>query len=724
MSELLGSLNAAQREAVVNTEGPVLVLAGPGSGKTRVLTYRVAYLIQEARVPPWRIMAVTFTNKAANEMKERLQALLGDADLSSLTIGTFHAICVRILRREADTLGIDRNFVIYDDSDQRSLIRQVIQELNLNDKLYRPRAMQNLISRCKTEMLGPEDFEPRTYREEVAKRVYARYQQLLSENNAFDFDDLLLRVVFAFREQPELLEKYQRRYRYVLVDEFQDTNAVQYELVRQLSGGYGNLFAVGDDDQSIYAFRGANFYNVIRFEQDNPKTKKVLLERNYRSTQTILDVANATIAPNTQRTPKKLYTERDKGPLILTHEAYDENQEGRWVAETIQDLIHQGVSPGECAVMYRTNAQSRALEDAFLAEGIPYKLVGATRFYARREIKDLMAYMRIIHNPYDTVSLTRIINVPPRQIGAKTVGGLVDWAARRGIPPYDALHDLAQGSEVPIHAAGRNALAAFYGMWREWIALRDQVSVIELLDKVIEQSGYGAYLRDGSQEGEDRWENVLELRSVASEYSHLPLDEALLTFLEEISLVSDVDNLDDTEAPTLLTLHSAKGLEFEAVFIVGLNDGLLPHSRCFDDPDAMEEERRLFYVGVTRAKNRLYLAHTFRRTVFGSSELGAPSRFLSDIPAQLRTSAARPGPRQSHMRFGRTRREASVRQRTPSTTAEAPVHTGDTVRHPTFGEGTVIEVKPRGGDWDVTVAFKRRGIKTLAASYANLEKVS
>jgi DNA helicase-2/ATP-dependent DNA helicase PcrA len=393
------------------------------------------------------------------------------------------------------------------------------------------------------------------------------------------------------------------------------------------------------------------------------------------------------------------------------------------VVQTIQDLIREGVSPGQCAVMYRTNAQSRALEDAFLAEGMPYKLVGATRFYARREIKDLMAYMRIIHNPYDTVSLNRIINVPSRQIGSKTLAGLVDWAARREVPLYDALHDLAQGADAPIYTAGKNALVQFYEMWREWIAQRDQVSVLELLDQVIEETGYGAYLRDGSQEGEDRWENVLELRSVASEYSHLPLDEALLTFLEEISLVSDVDNLDETEAPTLLTLHSAKGLEFETVFIVGLNDGLLPHSRCFDNPDEMEEERRLFYVGVTRAKSRLYLSHTFRRTIYGSSELGAPSRFLSDIPSKLKMSAAGPRPQQSHMRFGRPRREASARERRTRTTVEAPLRTGDAVRHPTFGEGTVIEIKQRGADWDVTVAFKRRGIKTLAASFANLEKV-
>ena len=729
MSSLLDGLNPAQQRAVTTTEGPVLVLAGPGSGKTRVLTHRVAYLIQECGVRPWRIVAVTFTNKAANEMKDRLRELLGDADLSNLTIGTFHAICVRLLRREAGVLGIDRNFVIYDDSDQLSLVRSAIKELNINDKQYRPRAMLSIISRAKTEMIGPTEFEPSTYREEMARRIYARYQERLEENNAFDFDDLLLRVVLAFREQPELLKKYQQRYQYVLVDEFQDTNAVQYELVRQLAGENRCLFGVGDEDQSIYAFRGANFYNVLRFEKDYPDTTKILLERNYRSTQTILDVANATIAPNTQRTLKKLFTERRKGVLAYTHEAFDENEEGRWVVRTIQDLIREGVPPGACAVMYRTNAQSRALEEAFLAEGMPYKLVGATRFYARREIKDLLAYLRIIHNPYDTVSLTRIINVPPRKIGAKSLGAVTNWATARGVPLYDALHDLAETENSPVRTGGRKALLSFYAMWNEWISLRDETSVIELLDKVIERSGYGAYLQDGSHEGETRWENVLEFRAVASEYSHLPTEDALLTFLEEVSLVSDVDNLDETEAPTLLTLHSAKGLEFGAVFIVGLNDGLLPHSRSFDDPDAMEEERRLFYVGVTRAKDRIYLSHTFRRTVFGSSELGQPSRYLSDIPSQLKISAGTRAPHQRRMSLGRSQRgtmgsrtQAPVRR--VRTTPNAPMKSGDRVRHPTFGQGTVIEVKQRGSDWDVTVAFKGRGIKTLAASFAHLEKLA
>jgi DNA helicase-2/ATP-dependent DNA helicase PcrA len=728
MSYLLNGLNPAQQRAVTTTEGPVLVLAGPGSGKTRVLTHRVAYLIQERGVRPWRIMAVTFTNKAAREMKNRLVDLLGETDLRSLTIGTFHAICVRLLRREAATLGIDRNFVIYDDSDQQSLMRRAIKELELNDKLYRPRAMHNIISRAKTNLLAPNDFQPSTYREEVARRIYARYQDMLQENNALDFDDLLLRVVFAFRDQPELLLKYQQRYQYILVDEFQDTNTVQYELVRRLAGGHHNLFGVGDEDQSIYAFRGADFYNVLRFEKDYPDTTKILLEQNYRSTQTILDVANAAIAPNTQRTPKKLFTRRKKGQLAIVHEAYDENEQGRWVVRTIQALTDQGIPPGDCAAMYRINAQSRALEDAFLTEGMPYKLVGATRFYARREIKDLMAYLRIIHNPYDTVSLMRIVNVPSRKIGAKTLASLTAWAARRSVPIYDALHDLAEATDTSLSTAGRRALLRFYDMWQRWIAVRDQVTVLELLDQVIERTGYGAYLRDGSEEGVERWENVLEFRTVAAEYSHLPTEEGLMTFLEEISLVSDVDNLDETEAPTLLTLHSAKGLEFGVVFIVGLNEGLLPHSRSFDDPDAMEEERRLFYVGVTRSQDCLYLSHTFRRTMYGSSELAEPSRYVSDIPTHLKVSAdlrrpQQPRSSQARARYGTSQAAKRLVAQRSVTAAEAPLKAGDKVRHASFGEGTVIQIQQRGNDWDVDVAFKGRGIKKLAFSFARLEKM-
>ncbi len=725
---ILEGLNPAQQLAVTTTEGPVLVLAGPGSGKTRVLTHRVAYLIHDKRVRPWQIMAVTFTNKAANEMKGRLAKLIGHVDLTQLTIGTFHAICVRLLRREAAMLGLNPNFVIYDDTDQQTLVRRVIKELNLDETRFRPPAMLNLISRAKTEMLTPEDWNARSYQEEIARRIYARYQTLLKESNAFDFDDLLLEVVLAFRRHPDLLEKYRHRYRYVLVDEFQDTNAVQYEMVRQFSGGTGNLFVVGDEDQSIYLFRGADFRNVLRFERDYRNARKILLEENYRSTQNILDVANAVIAHNTQRTPKKLFTKRERGTPIFVHQAYDEGEEAQWVVERIRQLTQQGIAPGDCAVMYRTNAQSRALEEAFVAAGMPYKLVGATRFYARREIKDLLAYLRIIHNPADTVNLGRVINVPARKIGAKTLADLSMWATAKGVTVYEALKLLSDGAPSPVGSAGRSALLKFFLLWNNWVSLRDRSTALDLIDRVIQDVGYEHYLRDGSDEGEDRWENVLELRTVAAQYSELEAGQSLSTFLEEVSLVSDVDNLDESNAPTLLTLHAAKGLEFRVVFIVGVNEKLIPHSRSFDDPDAMEEERRLFYVGVTRAQDRLYLLHTFRRTLWGESEISDASRYLDDIPEKLKVDPDLNGTaRHEGLRTGRLglgdERVGQARERT-STVGDggAPFRVGEQVKHRAFGEGVVIAVEPRGSDWDVTVAFKGRGNKTLAASFANLER--
>ena len=712
MSSLLDGLNPAQRKAVTTTEGPVLVLAGPGSGKTRVLTHRVAYLIQDCGVPPWRIMAVTFTNKAAREMKARLHRLLGSAGLQGLTIGTFHAICARILRREAEVIGLDRNYVIYDTDDQRRLVRRALRELNLDDKVYTPRSMLSIISRAKVNLLTPQSFVPATYREEIARRVYEQYQKLLADNNALDFDDLLMRVVLAFRECQELRQKYRGRYHYILVDEFQDTNKVQYELVRHMAGETRNLFVVGDEDQSIYAFRGADFRNVLRFERDYPDAVKILLEENYRSTQTILDAANAVIAPNVMRTPKRLFTSRGRGAGIVIHEAYDENEEGQWVVESIRSLIEKGTSPGSCAVMYRVNAQSRALEEAFIAQGMPYKLVGATRFYDRREVKDLLAYLHIIYNPNDTVSLLRVINTPPRKIGAKTLGAFTRWASRKGLSPYDALARLEDAADAALPTVGRRALLRFYEMWRSWVEARERMDVLQLLDRVIADTNYAKYLRVGEKEGDERWDNVLELRAVASEYSVLPPEDSLITFLEEISLVSDVDNLEDEQAPALLTLHSAKGLEFDAVFIVGVNDGLLPHSRSFGDHEAMEEERRLFYVGVTRARERLYLSYTFRRTLYGSNDLCEPSPFLSDIPDRLkvmsRAHSSTPTPHSP---------------RRPRRQGQAPLKPGDKVRHPSFGEGTVIGAERRGNDWDITVSFRRRGIKTLALSFANLKKV-
>lgn len=720
--DILKDLNLAQREAVQAIEGPVLVLAGPGSGKTRVLTHRVAYLVRECGVDPYHIMAVTFTNKAAQEMKGRLDHLLGQR-LRGLTIGTFHAICSRILRREAERLNVSSDFVIYDRSDQLGLVRQALTDLNLDDKMYRPQAVLGTISKAKNELIGPESFAPQTYWQEVAGRVYTRYQELLLANNAQDFDDLLMNAVHLFTRHPDVLAKYQRRYLHILVDEFQDTNTAQYALVKRLAGKNGNLFAVGDEDQSIYAFRGADFRNVHRFRRDYPDARVVLLEQNYRSPQTILDVAKAVISHNVHRTHKNLHTEKGRGLPIVAHEAYDEQEEAQYVVDQIALLVAEGTcQPGDCAIMYRTNAQSRVLEDTFVRAGLPYKLVGATRFYARREIKDVVAYLRLVHNPHDSVSLARIINVPSRGIGPKTRSTLESWADDLKVPIHTALQMLREetdGAAAPFPTYARNVLVGFAELLGELIAAREKLNVLELLDLILEKSGYSAYVRDGTEEGEDRWNNILELRTVAREYLDLPPEISLTTFLEEVALVSEVDNLDETaNVPTLLTLHMAKGLEFPVVFIVGLEDGLLPHSRSFDDPEAMEEERRLCYVGITRAKERVYLVHAFRRTMYGESQVGEPSRFITDIP--------------DHLIVGRGEalgeEEPRYRWQVQWPVASEPAvagqfETGDRVRHRMFGEGIVIESKVVGADEEVTVAFEGKGIKRLLASFAKLEKL-
>jgi DNA helicase-2/ATP-dependent DNA helicase PcrA len=747
-TDILAGLNAAQQEAVETVAGPVLVLAGPGSGKTRVLTHRAAYLVQEYEVPPWQIMAVTFTNKAAREMKERLYQLLGER-FRKLTIGTFHAICARILRREAEAAGISPQYVIYDSGDQLSLARQAIRALNLDDKLFRPQAMLRYISHAKNELLTPEEMRAGTYREEVAKRVYETYQAMLQENGALDFDDLLMKTVQLLSQDAGVRAGYQRRYPFILVDEWQDTNMAQYELVKLMAGDRANLFVVGDEDQSIYRFRGADYRNVARFREDYPQAHVIMLEQNYRSSQTILDTANAVIARNIHRHPKRLYTKRSGGPQISVLEAYDEQEEGDMVVSEIQRLVARGEAQmADCAVMYRTNAQSRPLEDAFVRRGLPYKLVGATRFYERREIKDVLSYLRLIHNPYDGIGLTRIINVPPRGIGQKTLGTLVRWAAEIGLPLYAALQILAEaetgdGGEVsgtaPFATRARRALLDFTALIEELSRVRHELNLLELLDLLLERTGYATYVQDGTDEGQIRWENILELRTVARDYADLPVETALTTFLEEVALVSDVDNLDErVDAPTLLTLHAAKGLEYAVVFMVGMEEGLFPHTRSMDDPEQMEEERRLCYVGVTRTKERLYLIHTFRRTLYGESEVREPSRFLHDIPKQLiRGREGQQATRQESLGLGAGRFHSRARPSfTPSmpkptlhSISENPVkssvqrfQTGDEVDHQIFGQGVVIESKAVGDDEQVTVAFSGVGLKRLMASMAPMER--
>jgi len=785
---ILEMLNPAQAEAVQAIEGPVLVLAGPGSGKTRVLTHRIAYLVRVCGVRPYHILAVTFTNKAAKEMIARLHGLVGD-EASRLTVGTFHAICARILRREGAYVGLGSSFVIYDDDDQQRLVTRVLKELNLDDKLYRPVAVHAAISRAKNELITPDTYQPPSYWHEAVARAFARYEELKAENNALDFDDLLLKAEQLFRQNPEVREQYQQRYQFVLVDEFQDTNKAQYELISHWAGDSHNVFVVGDEDQSIYSWRGADFRNVLRFRADFPDARVFLLERNYRSTQTVLDAAQAVIARNTQRVHKNLWTDAKGGPPIHVFEAYDEREEAEYVVSEIERLIARSrLRAGDCAVMFRTNAQSRVLEDAFVRHGVPYRLVGGTRYYQRREIKDVLAYLRVVHNPDDEVSLARIINVPPRGVGDKTVAQLSQWAASLGMSAGRALIHLAAVDEQKDHAAhpftGRAArmLVALGSMLRRAIAAKGDQTLSETLAQVIEQTGYIDYLRDGTEEGEDRANNVRELYTVTDGYGNMPPDAALPQFLEEAALVSDTDELDaQADAVTLLTLHTAKGLEFEVVFIVGMEEGICPHSRSMDSPDAMEEERRLCYVGLTRAKRHLYLLRTFRRTLYGASNVRDPSRFLLDIPPQLlegnvvRSSLARskatataptnreerrsliaerrdriqrsmarrqqseeprpsrpdaPTPRPQPPAFAENaRRPATSRspgdpplERAGQAGARPSFHAGQKVIHPIFGPGTVIESKVVGDDEEVTVAFAAQGIKRLMASYARLEK--
>jgi len=611
--DVLAELNPAQREAVEIIDGPLLIVAGPGSGKTRVITHRIAYLIKVCGINPHRIMAVTFTNKAAREMAERLERLLGQT-AEALTLGTFHAICARILRKEGKAIGLDPRFVIYDEEDQLSLIKQSLQELDLDPKQYTPRAIQSAIKYAKSRLLTPADYaqQTRNYFEEVVHRVYERYQQSLIQSHGVDFDDLLMRTVQLFNDHTKVLSKYQSRYLYILVDEFQDTNVTQYMLIKQLAGKHRNICVVGDPDQSIYSWRFADLRNILSFEKDYPDAKVILLEQNYRSTRTILDVASSIISVNSRRKPKRLWTENEAGVPIAVIEAYNEDEEAQFVISEIERLVEQDlISRGGCAVMYRVNAQSRALEEAFIRYGIPYKLIGGTRFYQRREIKDIIAYLRLIHNPSDNISLTRIINVPGRGIGQRTLAELSGWAKNQDMPLYSALKLVADKKGPALTPRANYALKSFFDLIDELITRSQELSLTGLLDAVLEGTGYKEHILN-EEDGEERWENIQELYTVARDYSELSPTEALDTFLEKVSLVSDVDELDEkVDTTTLITLHQAKGLEFPAVFIVGMEEGLLPHRRSLDNPEELEEERRLCYVGVTRAQQRAYLLYTY-----------------------------------------------------------------------------------------------------------------
>jgi DNA helicase-2/ATP-dependent DNA helicase PcrA len=728
MIDQFQTLNVQQQQAVMAATGPVLVLAGPGSGKTRVLTQRIAYLIGSMGIRPFQILAVTFTNKAAKEMGSRVEEILGQTT-RGLTLGTFHATCAKILRRESEHLPFSNNYVIFDTDDQLSIVKRVIKDLNINDKLYRPYGVHASISNAKNELILPDDYPVRTYRDEVVKRVYEHYQQALLTSNALDFDDLLLWTAFLLEAESAVREKYARRYEHILVDEFQDTNMAQYVLLKHLASFHRNIFVVGDPDQSVYRWRGADYRNVLRFEEDFPDTQVILLEENYRSTQAILDMAMAIIDRNPNRKRKVLFTQRDRGKNAILHETYDDREQAAYVVDTIaMQVARQNTQPGDFAVMYRTNAQSRVLEEAFLTAGLPYKLVGAQRFYGRREIKDVIAYMRLVHNHNDQVSLDRVINTPTRGIGNKTQLDLRVQAQKANLTPGALLLELSSGEDSPYFEAFTKrafvSLSRLGALFSTWIEQNTELTPLNLMDKILDDIGYRTYIDDGSDEGRDRWENVTELRRLAAEYK----EEGLEAFLENIALVSDQDTLDESSnVPTLLTLHAAKGLEFPVVFIVGLNDGTLPHIRSFDDPEAMEEERRLFYVGITRAENQLYLLHSLNRYTYGYAEPADPSRFLADIPFDLMDDGR---PDQT---YRRQKREIAGYEEwtfsTSNTDADATViekqfDPGMKVEHAVWGEGLVLSSRLDGEDEIVDIFFDSVGLKRVIASMAKLAVIS
>jgi DNA helicase-2/ATP-dependent DNA helicase PcrA len=662
-ARITANLNPEQARAVTTTDGPLLILAGAGSGKTRVLAHRVAYLVGVRGVRPWQILAVTFTNRAAGELRERIVALIGEAAGKDVAAGTFHALCARLLRRDGESIGIPRGFVVYDTDDQQALMKQILAEEGLDAKgPTRPSTILGRISRAKNEMVDPteiDDFIPVTGGRVAVARLAGRYQERLRKAGALDFDDLLLAAVRIFDEAPDVLARYQDRWRYLHVDEYQDTNRPQYLWVKALAARHRNLAVVGDDDQSIYGWRGADIRNILDFERDYPDATVVKLEQNYRSTQLILDAAHAVVSRNTARTDKKLWTANDGGRAIRRYEAYDEDDEAEWIARQVEEIVggrgslltrraddDEGeLRPKDLAVMYRMNAQSRAIEEAFLRYGIRYQIVGGTRFYQRREVKDALAYLRVLRSDADVVSFERIINMPARSIGEKTVEALRGAAVRDGLTTWAAIEAAiaaTHGLET-LAARTRNALTDFAILIRR---LRARVGVLplpELLDEVLEATGYRAMLADGSEDGDERWANLLELRAVTTRYDDLAPDDALDRLLEETALVADQDSYEgEADAVTLITLHAAKGLEFPVVFIVGLEEGVFPTSRAIDAErempprgEPMEEERRLAYVGITRAKRRLYLTHASRRVFRGMGQLSIPSRFLLEIPAEL-----------------------------------------------------------------------------------------
>ena len=718
---LLEGLNDEQRRAVETTEGPLLIQAGAGSGKTKTLTHRIAYLIATKRATPYNILAVTFTNKAAGEMRERVGQLLGQpAENRSFMpfMGTFHSICVRLLRQDGDFVGVPKNFVIFDESDRRSAIKQAIKQLSIDEKAFPARTISNIISSAKNELMTPEEMLSAGSgpTQKAAAQVYPLYQKMLKDAGALDFDDLIAKTVNLMDYHQEVREKWQRQFKYVMIDEYQDTNAAQYKLVKLLVDGNHNIAVVGDDWQSIYSWRGADYRNILNFERDYPKVAVIKLEQNYRSTKAILDAAHEVISKNQQRSKKKLWTDGHQGQPVKVLEALNERSESEMIVSRVQVAVQHGLyNFKDFAVLYRTNAQSRSIEETFIRYGIPYRVVGGVRFYDRKEIKDIMAYLRFIYQPEDYVSFERIVNVPTRGIGNKSLQVFFDYRGQHELTIQQALESVSEMQLTPKAKKGFLELADIVVSFRK---LNDDLSLPDLMEKLVGRIGYLGFLDDGTLQGESKKENVKELLSVAQEYQDVGLDG----FLEEVSLLSDIDSFDsDSNAVTLMTLHAAKGLEFPVVFMVGMEESIFPHSRALYDQSEMEEERRLCYVGMTRAKQELYLLHASSRMLYGGVQHNPPSRFISEIDASLLETQTNYGSfGQAPAASPRPRSDFDDMPSYDESQEFIELAEGDRVKHQLFGEGTIVEMDGE----TATIYFRGKGSKKLNVSFAPLQKLS
>lgn len=727
---ILAGLNPEQRKAVEHFDGPLLILAGAGSGKTRVLTRRIAYLIEHYGISSANIMAVTFTNKAANEMKERITALLGGIR-DGLQVSTFHSFCVRVLRKESRKLDYDNNFVIYDTADQLTLLKNVMKDLNIDSEKYNPRAILAEISRAKNELIDPEGYLDRVgdIFQKITGEAYAQYQKRLQENNALDFDDLIMKTVELFKQYPLVLEHYQERFKYISIDEYQDVNTAQYHLVQLLASKYRNICVVGDPDQGIYGFRGADIRNILNFEVDYPEAKIIKLEQNYRSMEKILRAADSVIANNLSRREKRLWTDKGEGNDLKYFLAFDEKDEANFVSRNIKELLEKGYSYKDIAVLYRTNSQSRVIEDYLLRYGIPYQIIGGLRFYDRMEIKDLIAYLRLIYNPADDISLLRIINKPARGIGAGTVNKLIVFAGAKGLSLYEACFRVEENSS--LGAAYRKKVKAFIDMMEEFRAASQEMPVDALLHKVIQETGYEAELvKEGTIEAQTRLENIQELFSVMNSFQNEEGENSLAAFLEEVSLVSDVDTLDEGgNHVTLMTIHSAKGLEFPVVFMVGMEEGIFPHANSMIDEEELEEERRLCYVGITRAMEELFLSSARERMRFGKYQANAPSRFLAEIPAELLSGLNEKEDNSGFTsgneggRWGKGNEgEKAVDKGKNNSIVGKDYQVGEKVYHPKRGIGTIVSVEDDHG-LVLKIEFSDKKVRRLMAEYAPIKRV-